>query len=73
MTLEPCRERSAGGVSCSMLLLEAGIARLVCAIADQHPNGAGGFSRLVQAGVTVEIGLMKEEAEELYRDFFNTT
>lgn len=72
VTLEPCRERSAGGVSCSMLLLEAGIARLVCAIADRHPNGAGGFSRLVQAGVTVEIGLMKDEAEELYRDFFNT-
>jgi diaminohydroxyphosphoribosylaminopyrimidine deaminase/5-amino-6-(5-phosphoribosylamino)uracil reductase len=72
VTLEPCRERSAGGVSCSALLLDAGITRLVCAIADQHPNGAGGFSRLVQAGVTVEVGLMKEEAAELYRAFFNT-
>ena len=33
VTLEPCRERSAGGLSCSERLLNAGIARLVCPIA----------------------------------------
>ena len=72
VTLEPCRQRSAGGVSCSELLLEAGIARVVCALADRHPNGAGGFARLVMAGVIIEVGLMREEAEALYQDFFNT-
>jgi len=70
VTLEPCRERSAGGASCSERLLDAGVARVVCAIADAHPNGAGGFARLVSAGVTVDIGLLKEEAEALYADFF---
>jgi len=70
VTLEPCRQRSAGGVSCSELLLEAGIARVVCALADRHPNGAGGFARLVMAGLSVEVGLMKAEAEPLYADFF---
>jgi len=70
VTLEPCRERSAGGTSCSELLLKAGIGRVVCALADRHPNGAGGFARLVMAGISVEIGLMKAEAEPLYADFF---
>lgn len=70
VTLEPCRERSAGGVSCSELLVQAGIARVVCAIADAHPNGAGGFVRLIEAGISVEIGLMREEAADLYTNFF---
>jgi len=70
VTLEPCRQRSAGGVSCSELLLEAGIGRVVCALSDRHPNGAGGLARLVMAGVRVEIGLMKDEAEPLYAEFF---
>jgi len=70
VTLEPCRERSAGGAACSELMLKAGVARVVCAIADPHPNGAGGFARLLQAGVMIEIGLMKDEAKKLYADFF---
>ena len=70
VTLEPCRERTAGGLSCSERLLEAGIARLVCAVADRHPKGSGGFARLINAGVQVEIGLMSEEAGLLYKDFF---
>jgi len=70
VTLEPCRERSAGGPSCSVLLLEAGISRLVCPIADQHPNGVGGFERLRAGGVTVQTGLMADDARSLYADFF---
>lgn len=72
VTLEPCFERSAGGVSCSERLLLADIAQVVCAIADEHPNGAGGLDRLRAAGVTVETGLMARDAELLYQDFFNT-
>ncbi|MEM6900854.1 MAG: riboflavin biosynthesis protein RibD, partial [Pseudomonadota bacterium] len=70
VTLEPCRKRSAGGSSCSELLLHAGIVRLVCAISDPHPNGAGGFDRLREAGIAVEIGLMETEAAALYQNFF---
>ncbi len=70
VTLEPCRIRSGGGTACSTLLLEAGISRLVCPIADEHPNGAGGFERLRMAGVMVEIGLMADQARALYADFF---
>lgn len=70
VTLEPCRQRSAGGMSCSALLLEAGIARVVCPIADEHPNGAGGFDRLCVANVRVDTGLMADEATALYADFF---
>jgi len=70
VTLEPCRERSAGGVACSQLLLDAGITRVVCAIADAHPNGAGGFDRLRDAGVAVAVGLMADQASALYAGFF---
>lgn len=70
VTLEPCRERSGGGPACSQLLIDAGIARLVSPLADQHPNGAGGFDRLHAGGVRVEIGLKREAASRLYRDFF---
>lgn len=71
VTLEPCRARSKGGTACSELLEGAGIARLVCAIADKHPNGSGGFERLRKAGVVVEIGLLADEADRLYADFFS--
>ena len=70
VTLEPCRARSAGGVACSALLLEAGISRLVCPIADVHPNGAGGFDWLRAGGVQVETGLMADEAQAFYAAFF---
>lgn len=70
VTLEPCRERSAGGPSCSERLAQAGIARLVCAVADRHPNGAGGFARLEAAGLDMVIGFCADEAAPLYEDFF---
>lgn len=72
VTLEPCRARSAGGASCSEQLLAAGITRLVCAIADPHPNGAGGLDRLRAGGVRIEIGLMEAEARALYAGFFSS-
>ncbi|MEL7130140.1 MAG: riboflavin biosynthesis protein RibD [Pseudomonadota bacterium] len=70
VTLEPCRARSTDGQSCSERLLSAGIARLVCAIQDVHPNGAGGLERLRTANIAVETGLLADEAEILYADFF---
>ena len=72
VTLEPCRERTHGGQSCSERLIAAGIQRLVCALADRHPQGAGGFERLRKAGLIVETGLMADAAEALYRTFFQS-
>ncbi|MEO0815692.1 MAG: bifunctional diaminohydroxyphosphoribosylaminopyrimidine deaminase/5-amino-6-(5-phosphoribosylamino)uracil reductase RibD [Pseudomonadota bacterium] len=70
VTLEPCRQRSTGSPSCSERLLAAGIARVVVAIADEHPQGAGGNDRLQAAGVRVSLGLKQAYAARLYRDFF---
>ncbi|MEM0984996.1 MAG: hypothetical protein AAGJ32_02005 [Pseudomonadota bacterium] len=70
VTLEPCRARSAGGLSCSERLLAAGVRRVVIAIADPHPNGAGGLARLEAAGVDVTVGVCRGEANALYQDFF---
>ena len=48
VTLEPCNARSAGALSCSQLLVQAGVARVVVACEDPHPLGAHGVSRPAQ-------------------------
>lgn len=70
VTLEPCRERSTDEASCSQRLIDAGIAKVVIATHDPHPQGAGGADRLKAAGIQIQMGLMKDEADALYRDFF---
>jgi len=70
VTLEPCRERSAGGLSCSERLVAAGVARVVVAVADPHPNGAGGLDRLAAAGIATDTGTCADAATALYQDFF---
>lgn len=72
VTLEPCRERSTDEASCSQRLVEAGIARVFIAVPDQHPQGSGGATRLREAGLSVEMGLMQGEVEALYAEFFAT-
>lgn len=70
VTLEPCRERSTAEVACSSRLIEAGITHVIIAALDPHPKGSGGTTRLIEAGIKVETGLMKDQAEALYSDFF---
>jgi len=70
VTLEPCRERSTDEASCSQRLIDAGIAKVVIATRDPHPQGAGGINRLKAAGIQIQIGLLQDEADALYRDFF---
>jgi diaminohydroxyphosphoribosylaminopyrimidine deaminase/5-amino-6-(5-phosphoribosylamino)uracil reductase len=70
VTLEPCNQRSRGTSSCSELLLAAGVVRVVIACDDPHPLGAHGADRLVKAGVSIEHGLMGDEAERLNAGFF---
>lgn len=71
VTLEPCAKRSAGGVACADRLIEAGVARVVIATRDPHPNASGaGIARLQAAGVAVEFGLMEAEARAQNATFF---
>ena len=56
VTLEPCRQRSTDEASCSQRLIDAGIARVVIATHDPHPQGTGGVERLKdQAALLISI------------------
>lgn len=67
VTLEPCGARSSGGLSCAERLAAAGVGRVVVACEDASVFAAGrGLERLASAGVPCEVGLLAEEARELY-------
>jgi diaminohydroxyphosphoribosylaminopyrimidine deaminase/5-amino-6-(5-phosphoribosylamino)uracil reductase len=71
VTLEPCGARSSGAASCSQLLAQAGVARVVVACADPSVFAAGqGAARLAAAGVRHETGLLAGEVQKaLYTDY----
>jgi diaminohydroxyphosphoribosylaminopyrimidine deaminase/5-amino-6-(5-phosphoribosylamino)uracil reductase len=73
VSLEPCNARSSGSLSCSQLMVEAGIERAVIACEDPHPLGAHGVSRLGASGVEVMLGVLRSEAEALNCGFFKLT
>jgi len=67
VTLEPCGERSSGAASCGERLVRAGVARVVVACEDPSIHAAGrGLQRLRDAGIGVELGLLRDEARALY-------
>lgn len=70
VTLEPCRERSTGAPSCSQRLIEAGVSKVIIATRDPHPLGSGGIEALRESGIPVELGPLREQADEFYQDFF---
>ena len=64
-TLEPCNHPSKRGPTCTDLILDAGITRVVAAIEDPDPRTAGeGLRRLGAAGVEVDLGLLAAEARD---------
>lgn len=64
-TLEPCNHRSHRGPTCTDLILESGIARVVAAIEDPDPRTAGlGLRRLAAAGIETSEGLLADEARQ---------
>jgi len=67
VTLEPCGQRSSGGASCSERLAAAGVRRVVVACGDSSVYADGqGSRRLQAAGIHVDHGLLRAEAEALY-------
>jgi diaminohydroxyphosphoribosylaminopyrimidine deaminase/5-amino-6-(5-phosphoribosylamino)uracil reductase len=69
VTLEPCCHQGRTP-PCTDGLLEAGVARVVCAMVDPNPLVAGrGLSLLAEAGVRVETGLLEAEARALNPGF----
>ena len=69
VTLEPCCHFGRTG-PCTHALRSAGIARVVAAMEDSNPNVAGqGVAELRAAGISVEVGLMQLQAQQLNRGF----
>ncbi|WP_372440578.1 bifunctional diaminohydroxyphosphoribosylaminopyrimidine deaminase/5-amino-6-(5-phosphoribosylamino)uracil reductase RibD [Cellulomonas dongxiuzhuiae] len=63
VTLEPCDHTGRTG-PCSVALLDAGVARVLVAVADPNPVAAGGADRLRAAGVDVVTGVLGEQGVE---------
>ncbi|MGL5447803.1 MAG: bifunctional diaminohydroxyphosphoribosylaminopyrimidine deaminase/5-amino-6-(5-phosphoribosylamino)uracil reductase RibD [Rhabdaerophilum sp.] len=70
VTLEPCARRSQRvfGPSCTEIILESGIKRVVIGAADPSPFASGeGAQRLREAGIEVVTGVLEAEARAVTR------
>lgn len=68
VTLEPCNHHGRTP-PCTDAILQAGVSRVVFATEDPNPKATGGASRLRDAGVNVEGGLLAEEAAQINERF----
>jgi diaminohydroxyphosphoribosylaminopyrimidine deaminase / 5-amino-6-(5-phosphoribosylamino)uracil reductase len=70
VTLEPCNHHG-HTPPCTDAILEAGIGRVVAAVADPNPVARGGAERLRAAGVETLVGLAESDAREQNAAFFH--
>lgn len=71
VTLEPCCHHGRTP-PCTQALIAAGVARIVAAMPDPNPQVASqGVAELERAGIKVEIGLLRAEAESLNPGFIS--
>jgi diaminohydroxyphosphoribosylaminopyrimidine deaminase/5-amino-6-(5-phosphoribosylamino)uracil reductase len=66
VTLEPCNHLGRTG-PCSVALIEAGVSRVMYAVADPGERSSGGAERMRHAGLDVEQGLGAQAVEEAIR------
>ena len=66
VTLEPCNHHGRTG-PCSLALIDAGVTRVVYALADPNPAAAGGAETLRAAGVDVAGPLLEDQARAVNR------
>src|SRR5690349_23534872 len=62
VTLEPCNHTGRTG-PCAQALIQAGLRRVVIAVDDPNPVASGGAATLRAAGLQVETGIGRAEAE----------
>lgn len=72
VTLEPCDHVGRTG-PCSRALVEAGITRVVFAVADPGDHSSGGARTLRDAGVEVVEGVLADEVEEFLHVWLTAT
>jgi diaminohydroxyphosphoribosylaminopyrimidine deaminase / 5-amino-6-(5-phosphoribosylamino)uracil reductase len=71
VTLEPCNHTGRTG-PCAVALIDAGIARVIYAVADPSETAGGGAQRLMAAGIAVEAGVLADDAEQLLRPWLTS-
>lgn len=71
VTLEPCSHHGKTP-PCAEALMEAGVARVVVALEDCDSRVAGrGIAQMRDMGITVDVGLCRDEARALNAGFFS--
>ncbi len=69
VTLEPC-SHTGKTPPCSEAVINAGIGKVFIAAEDPTEQAGGGIEQLRRAGIDVEIGLCREQAEQLNAPFY---
>jgi diaminohydroxyphosphoribosylaminopyrimidine deaminase / 5-amino-6-(5-phosphoribosylamino)uracil reductase len=72
VTLEPCNHTGKTG-PCALALIEAGVEKVIFATNDPGRESSGGANTLRDAGIIVEAGLLKADADNLIRIWAKAT